>query len=439
MDETAATNLFDEALAVLHGNDRGSYIVPAGDLYPHQWLWDSCFIAIGLRHLDTERAQQELESLVRGQWANGMIPNLIFDPHPKHHREHNLWQSWLNPHAPNGVITSGVTQPPMLAEAIVRVGQRLKLPERRSWYAKMYPHLLAYHQWLLAERTIADGLVLLLHPYESGMDNSPPLIYEMHEHAWPWWIKLLEFSRLDSLVNLVRRDVRHVPPGQRISNVEAVAEWALLRRLRAQAYDSARILEKPHFALEDLAFNCIFIRANHHLVEIAKTIGRPLPEGMADQFKRAETALETLWDEQTGRYYSRCLAGETIYEASVSTLLPLYAGCISQERAEHLAGLLRKRSQFKANYPVPTVPLSSHMFNSTKYWQGPVWININWLVIDGLERYGFKDEAAALREKTLQLVAKNGCFEYFNPLDGSPAGAANFSWTAALTIDLLKS
>ncbi|HVX58297.1 MAG TPA: trehalase family glycosidase, partial [Candidatus Saccharimonadales bacterium] len=123
---------------------------------------------------------------------------------------------------------------------------------------------------------------------------------------------------------------------------------------------------------------------------------------------------------------------------SIATLLPLYSGAIAAERAEHLAKLLNKRSQFKASSPVPSVPLDSPYFNATKYWQGPTWINMNWLIIDGLKHYGFKDEAEKLRDKTIKMVEASGCYEYFSPLDGSPAGAENFSWTAALTIDLLK-
>ncbi|HEU5004587.1 MAG TPA: trehalase family glycosidase [Candidatus Saccharimonadales bacterium] len=440
MNDADAKSLFDHALAVLHGNDRGNYIVPAGDLYPHQWLWDSCFISIGLRHLDVERAQQEIESLLRGQWANGMVPHIIFDPHPRHRRDHNIWQSWLNPHAPNGVITSGLTQPPMLAEAIIRVGQKMKLVDRRSWYAKIYPHLLAYHQWLYKDRASDSGLIILLHPYESGMDNSPPEVYEIREHAWPWWLKLLEVSRLDWPVNLVRRDVRHVPPGQRMSNVNAIAYWALLHHLRNRSYDSHDILShKPKFALEDLAFNCILIRANKLLKDIAKSIGKELPEDIAEAMKHTEEALDTLWDEQTCRYYSRCLSGDSIYEATIATLLPLYAGVVTQKRAEELVRLMKKRTQFRTNFPLPSVPTISHSFNPEKYWQGPTWVNMNWLIMDGLDRYSFKLEAEELKKKTLKMVAEHGSYEYFNPLDGSPAGAPNFSWTAALTIDLLKS
>ena len=71
MDEQ--TDLLDEAKAVLQMNDQGAYTIPAHGIYPHQWLWDSCFIAIGLRHLDIDRAQSEVLSLLRGQWHNGIM------------------------------------------------------------------------------------------------------------------------------------------------------------------------------------------------------------------------------------------------------------------------------------------------------------------------------------------------------------------------------
>jgi glycogen debranching enzyme len=88
---------------------------------------------------------------------------------------------------------------------------------------------------------------------------------------------------------------------------------------------------------------------------------------------------------------------------------------------------------------LPSVPLSAPQFDPTKYWQGPVWINMNWLIIDGLRRYGYQKEALELKKSTLELVKKSGFYEYFDPKNGAPAGAANFSWTAALIIDLLKS
>src|SRR6266404_1633478 len=145
---------------VLRENDRGDYTVPAGDLYPHQWLWDSCFISIGLRHLNIDRAQKELLNLLSGQWSNGMLPNLIFNEDREYRRDRELWRSWISPYSPTGVSTTGLTQPPMFAEAVVSVGEKMTKAERRSWYRSMYPHVLQYHQWLYAERDPhGEGLV----------------------------------------------------------------------------------------------------------------------------------------------------------------------------------------------------------------------------------------------------------------------------------------
>ena len=439
MDDEAATSLLEEAREVLALNDRQGWTVPAGDLYPHQWLWDSCFIAIGLRHLDIERAQTELRSLLRGQWSNGMLPNIIFSG--KAERQHvDLWRSWVSPYSPENVSTSGITQPPMLAEAVARIGQKLKLPERRSWYKEMLPALVRHHEWLYADRNPhQEGLAILIHPYESGSDNSPPWISEMRKHSLPHWIRLIEKLKLDGPVNLFRRDTKHVPPGQRISNIEGLTQWSAIRRLRRKAYNSEAILSRSLFAVEDLAFNCMFIRANKILKDIAKTAGQDLPEYLVDDMAKTEAALEQLWDESAGQYFSRSFVShKLIEEPTIATLLPLYAGSITKDRAAHLVQLLKRRRLFSTSWPVPSVPLSSSYFNPYKYWQGPTWVNTNWLIIDGLKRYGYHDEAKLLKDRTLQLVAKSGCYEYFSPLNGDHAGAANFSWTAALAIDLLK-
>ena len=437
MDEK---KLLEQAKEVLKLNDRGSFTVPAGELYPHQWLWDSCFISIGLRHLDIKRAKTELQSLLRGQWSNGMMPNIIFSEGQEYHRDRELWRSYLSPYSPDKVTTSGITQPPMLAEAVVRVGDKMKLPERRTWYKTMFPSLLRYHEWLYADRDPhKEGLIILLHPYEAGLDNSPPWISEMRKHSMPWWVRLIEKLHLDGVVELVRRDTRHIPPGQRISNIEAMVQWSALHRLRRKAYNSEALMSRALFAVEDLAFNCVLARANEHLRKIAEVIGRPLPEELSGSMIRTIAALDHLWDDTEGIYYSRSfISHKLIEEPTITTLLPLYAGCISKEKAARLVELLASRKWFKANWPVPSVPFNSSYFDPLKYWQGPAWVNTNWLIIDGLRRYGFDNEAENLLRKTLELVAKSGMWEYFSPTDAEPAGAPNFSWTAALTIDLLQ-
>jgi hypothetical protein len=433
-------DLLEQAKSVLEMNDRGNYTQPAHGLYPHQWLWDSCFTAIGLRHLDVERAKAEVLSLLRGQWHNGMLPNIIFRDDPQYRTDRNIWRSWLNPYAPNDVMTSGITQPPMLAETVVQVGAKMAWPERRGWYAMVYPALLTYHEWLYRERDPHnEGLVLQIHPWEVGLDNTPPWMNEMHDHLLPFWIRAIEKTGFDHVINLFRRDTKSIPVDQRFSTIEALAMFDIQRRLRRKAYNINRILDRSLFAIEDLAFNSIFIRASTHLRHIAKSLREDLPDDLEKNMDKTEKAFEELWDPYSQQYYSRDFVTHRLLKIStVATLLPLYAGAITQERAGLLVKQLENEHTFGPAYPVPSVPTNSFWFHPKLYWQGPTWVNMNWLVIDGLERYGFKDHAKALRETTLEMVAKSGCYEYFDPLNGEPAGAANFSWTAALAIDLLK-
>src|ERR1041384_5046526 len=104
------SSIAERAIDVLKKNDRGLYTIPAEDLYPHQWLWDSCFIAIGQRHYDVERAKMEILSVLRGQWSNGMVPHMIFSRGRQYKRDHDTWRSWISPLAPDDAITSGITQ-----------------------------------------------------------------------------------------------------------------------------------------------------------------------------------------------------------------------------------------------------------------------------------------------------------------------------------------
>src|SRR5829696_4706768 len=73
--------LVHQARAVLDFNWTGEYTMPGPRLYPHQWSWDSAFIAIGYSSYDQERATRGLRHLFEAQWKNGLLPQLVFNPH----------------------------------------------------------------------------------------------------------------------------------------------------------------------------------------------------------------------------------------------------------------------------------------------------------------------------------------------------------------------
>lgn len=431
--------LVNKLAVVLVDNRKDNHTMPAPKLYPHQWLWDSCFISIGTRHFDIAFAQTELRSLLAGQWSNGMVPNMIFDRARVYRSDRDMWRSWLSPFAPPHTATSGITQPPMIAEAVYRVNEFLPKREQKQWLKEMVPKIIAYHTWLYEERDPHnEGLTLQIHPYETGLDNTPPWITQLREHSKPWWIKAIELLKLDQLVNLVRRDTRHVPPGQRMKNIDALLYWDVVRRLRRKNYDITRILHRSLFCIEDITFNSVLVRANTLLEEMATQARIKLPEELRLRMQRTSRALLQCWDEKDKLFYSRdFITHDLINLPTIGSLLPLYAGIIPKEQAEILVKELANFATFKANFPVPSVPLNNSFFDHEMYWQGPSWVNTNWLLIDGLKRYRFYEEAENLRKLTVDLIRQNGAYEYFSPIEGKGLGAKNFSWTAALGIDLI--
>ena len=98
------------ATDVLRRNGLKSWTKPAPSLYPHQWSWDSAFIALGLAHVDNRRATDELETLFTGQWSTGKVPHIVFNPDapPKSYfPDAERWNSSaLSEDAPTGPRTS---------------------------------------------------------------------------------------------------------------------------------------------------------------------------------------------------------------------------------------------------------------------------------------------------------------------------------------------
>lgn len=87
--------------------------------------------------------------------------------------------------------------------------------------------------------------------------------------------------------------------------------------------------------------------------------------------------------------------------------------------------------------PLPSYDRTAPDFEPLRYWRGPSWLNVGWLVRRGLLAHGHPELAAGLRQSMIGLVAGAGCHEYFHPDTGAGLGSPAFSWTAALLLDLL--
>ena len=152
----------------------------------------------------------------------------------------------------------------------------------------------------------------------------------------------------------------------------------------------------------------------------------------------AKRLVSQRFDAQLGRFVTLTPAGirQTLTPFS---LMPLLTGRLPPQVLEALRATLSESNPLAAHFPLPTVALDEAEFNADRMWRGPVWLNVNWLVFQGLLRSGLEVEALDLAERTVAMVREGGgLHEYWNPLTGARAAGAttNFGWSAALFLDL---
>jgi hypothetical protein len=154
--------------------------------------------------------------------------------------------------------------------------------------------------------------------------------------------------------------------------------------------------------------------------------------------KLARRMVAELYDRKRGFFWA-VSDRSPIIERTPFNLYPLWSGRMSATVEKKLVEHLTNPDLFWGPYPLSTVARSSVKYSPTTMWRGPVWININYIFIEALERVGRVELSQEIRKRTLELVVRNpGIYEYYNPEDGSvPRSAAPiFSWSAALFIDL---
>lgn len=432
LNRASYENIFSGAARILRENDTGSSTKPAPRLYPHQWNWDSAFIAIGLSHIDDKRAQLEIASLLDGQWANGMVPHIIFNPESTGYSPGpDYWRTHQCPDAPKGTLTSGITQPPILAFAAYRVFKNAK--DRNGaldFLRSIYKKLIHYHEYLYDVRDFKkEGLACIIHPWESGMDNTPS------------WDDLLKRIKIERKPEYERIDKVLISENQRPTDKDYDAYSYLVELFRSLMYDMEAIKNKSPFLVQSVVFNSLLLAS----LKALKSIGTEIHEdtGRLDDWTAlTENAIQTkLWNEEAHQYFDYdVLHQESIRRNILSNYLPLFAGSVVREKAERMIHLLLSQDTFwpQNGYPLCTVSMKESEFNPQNYWRGPVWINMNWMFIEGLAQYGYHNAAEDLARKTLDLVTNSGFYEYYNPLNGEGLGSDRFSWSASLVIDLIE-
>jgi hypothetical protein len=439
---TTTTTLAARAAYILRDNSTGLITKAAPALYPHQWSWDAAFNAIGLATVDIPRARLELDTLFAGQWRNGMVPHIVFDP-----AGDGYWPGaaeWhcadYNEDATSAPATSGITDPPVHAIAmslIVAAADAAGGPEAeltRGWAAHIYPRMLAWHRFLFRDRMDKKtGLITLFHGWESGTDNSPR-----------WDAPYANVVPGPDLPPYVRKDQGHVADaGQRPTDEEYDRYLWLIQEAKSAGYDAGLLRETGSFQVGDVLFTAIYAAASDLLANYADELRKPLDAAELREYAaQARAAVFCHVDEETGLAADVDLRTETwLRTETCAGFAPLIAGGAPPQMRRRLTEMLlgprwAGHPSLKYALPPSTSPCSP-AFNPTCYWRGPVWPVFNWLLCWALNRSGDPADAVVaqrLRAESLRQLGEGHYGEYYHPMTGAPLGSLNQSWTAAVTL-----
>ena len=402
------SDLDEQARQMLRENDRGGYTLPTKGLYPYQWNWDSAFAAWGFATFDLPRAWDELDTLMASQWDSGMVPHIIFhEPDPGYFPGPDVWGTAQSPE------TSGITQPPVAA-ILARQIWDLDRDAGRDRIATLYPKFKSWHRWW-AEQRCTHGPVAITHPWESGRDNCPD---------WDIGMAGVDGS---GVAPYTRRDTGHVDPEMRPTKEDYDRYITMVEFGRSVGWDDARIVAEGPFLMADPGITFILLRAHEDLAAIGRALGEDVAE-IEDWAASLRAALPVIWNDELGAYDAKNLRTGVFANILGSGAFLAYLAGAGNDRLD--AEMMRVWDA--VTYGIPSADPEAAIFDPRKYWRGPAWPVVNSLLSIGFRDSGRDDLAERLRSETEALIRKHGFFEYFDPIDATPCGGADFTWTAAI-------
>ena len=431
--------LLEKAKQILLTNWRRGYTLPSARIYPFQWKWDSGFIALGYSRFDLSLAMTEMRALFNAQWSNGFVPHIIFHVSPEqksYFPDAEFYGASLSPESNTHPQTTTLTQPPIEGWVLERIFKTAgDFPEVKDFVRELFPKIFAQHEYLYKSRDpLNDGLVYIQHNWESGTDNSPV------------WDEIWDSFDAPSY-NFKRKDTQHVKEAQRPHQREYDYYLHLIDLFKRLKYNDKAIAEQSPFLVQDPLFNSMLIASNNSLIRLADLAGYPEKvKQLKDWNKKSiQSFNEKLFDEESGLYRHYDLRKNKWLDGLTSSgFSPLFARVPSSDRARQMLAVMNRFSKSGRNFFCPSFDPDDARFESQRYWRGPVWVNMNWIIYHGLRNYGFTDMAQQIKEDTLQMVREQGFYEYFEPdkekskQQHKGYGGEEFPWTAALIIDLLK-
>jgi hypothetical protein len=323
-----------------------------------------------------------------------------------------LFRPWSFGQAPPGerLRGSGLIQPPVLAQAVERVAHVIG---ETTFASRFIEPLDRYHEWLADNRVPDnDGLIVIVSPHESGTDQSPAFDDALGLKSSPGFFGAGWKNR--------RIDTRNWFAG----------------------YDNAKMLHRAGFYVKESLVNGLYADSLATMARLHKAFGSL--ESAATYASMAahvtESMLEKMLDRANGGFMS--LAGRNerrVEPLTIGAIVPLVMPGIPQDIADEIIDRhIMRRDKFWLRYPIPSVAATEPTFNvreAKRTWRGATWVNTNWLLWRGMKQNGHSEHAEYLAARTVEMVASQGLYEFYNPLSGQGMGAKSFG-RSSLALDM---
>ena len=188
------------------------------------------------------------------------------------------------------------------------------------------------------------------------------------------------------------------------------------------------------FNIIDIGFNSILIKATKDLIDVSKKFNLDFSD-LKKKISLSEENIIKFYNDNEELFFSYDFKNHNLIKVdAISNYFILYADIKNDKINGKIIDKLKKYNSEK-DLIFTTVSPNHISFEEKRYWRGPVWINSNWIIYEGLKE---KDGRFAhlLKKKTLKLLEDKKFYEYYNYKNSECLGANNFSWSAALYLDL---
>lgn len=242
----------------------------------------------------------------------------------------------------------------------------------------------------------------------------------------------------------------------RDADADGLAEWgghAVLESVRdgyVAVWDD--VGWPSNFEAVDL--NSMLVVEARSLASMAEVLGDPdaASRWTLEANRRARAVRETFWDEETGFFYHvdgddhdfSSQQPNDLKRREIIGFLPLWAGITTEAQTDRLIEWLEDAAAFGRPYGVPSLAADDPYYDPMGYWNGPVWIEWQYLIFRGLLDHGYETLAAELADRvisnvTAHLRTSHTFWELYSP-DAIQAGHhQTYIWTglvARMMIDL---